>query len=91
MQNLVAVHTAMSVTLHMERCHAGGLRTRLGSHRRPDAALSPQGGGLKGEEGSLPKSGGTGSDSGRPSQSPVLSEGGGEEPAVQGVEHTEVG
>lgn len=42
-------------------------------------------------EESFPTSGGTGSDSARHSQSPVLSEGGGEDHAVQGVDNAEAG
>ena len=63
----------------------GGPETCHGKH---GTVLYLRGGGLIAREASIPTSGGTGSDSAQPSQSPVLSEGGGEEHAVQDVDHT---
>lgn len=66
----------------------GGHGMCCGNH---GTVLTLRGGGLVAREASMPTSGGTDSDSGQPSQSSVLSEGRGEEHAVQGVDQTVAG
>ena len=79
------------VMLQLLRSYTGGHEVCPGSYETLGTGPDLQGAAPAAQEGSFPTTGGTGSDSARHSQSPVLSEGGGEDHAVQGVGSTEAG
>ena len=85
----------MPLDPNMNITHAGGQVASPGIQQPPGRVLRLREAGLVTQEDSTPAaeptSGATCSSSARPSQSPGLSEAGGEEHAVQGQNHTEAG